>query len=467
MAATVLVAGGLIAIPLVASGHPLGNFTVNQFLGLVVTPAAVEVDYVLDMAEIPAYQERQSIDTDGDDMVSQREEAAYRLTACSDRSADINLSYDGLQLDLTGTGTRVSFPEGQAGLVTLRLECTYRAEGSGISLMIENGNYGERTGWSEVVVGSNGVDISSKLPATSVSARLTAYPKDPSTATSDVRSGSIIVGGTGVPDAVSSAVVAAPGTRTPVDAFGSLIARGDQGTGPAVVALAAAVVLGAGHALAPGHGKTIIAAYLVGNRGTVRQGLGLGLSVAVSHTVGVLALGLATLVASRSFQPERVYPYLSAASGLIVLGIGIGLITRSFRRIRHDRAHQDGHHHHDHQHDHRQGVPVIGWKGLMALGLSGGLAPSASAVVLLLGAVNLGKVEFGIVLVAAFGVGMATAMVGVGLGLVAATRLGVRKLTSTAWLPRMAAILPAAMGGLVTVVGVAMLLTAGRNLTGA
>jgi ABC-type nickel/cobalt efflux system permease component RcnA len=354
--------------------------------------------------------------------------------------------------------------------VTLRLECSYRIEGSGTLLEIENDNYAERAGWREMVVGSNGVGISSELPTTSVSNRLTNYPKDPSAATSDFRGGSVTIGDAGASVAVTPAVIAAPLIGTPVDALGSLIARGNLGTGAALVALAAAVALGAGHALAPGHGKTIMAAYLIGNRGTIRLALGLGLSVAVSHTLGVLALGLATLFAARSFQLERVYPYLSAAAGLIVLGIGIGLVVRTIRRIRYEQAHRHGHdHYHDHQHRHgpEEVSPRIGWKGMVALGLTGGLVPSASAVVLLLGAINLGMTEFGLALVAAFGLGMATAMVAVGLGLVAATRFGMKKLSSGAWLSRLTATVPVAMGAVVTVVGIAMLVTAGRNLVGA
>jgi len=462
MAAAVMIACGLVAIPAIGFAHPLGNFTTNQFLGVMVGPAGVEIDYVLDLAEIPAFQERRVIDTNDDDQVSQPEEEAYRQTACSELSGGIGVSFDEQSLVLTGTGTALSFPEGQAGLVTLRLECSYRVEGSGSSLQVENNNYAERIGWREIVAGSDGIAISSELPSTSVSARLTAYPKDLTAATLDVRSGVVLIG---VGDGSVSPAVAVPATGTPMDALGSLISRGDLGTGAALLALAAAVALGAGHALAPGHGKTIMAAYLVGNRGTVQQALGLGLSVAVSHTVGVLALGLATVAATRSFRPERVYPYASVVSGLIVLAIGIGLMVRTIRRIRHQAAHRHGHHH-DHDHGSREVSSGIGWKGLVALGLTGGLLPSASAVVLLLGAVNLGRVEFGLALVAAFGVGMATAMVAVGLGLVAATRFGIRKMSTATWLPRLTAVLPAAMGVVVTVIGMAMLLTAGRNLLG-
>jgi nickel/cobalt exporter len=456
----VLAAPILLALPLVALAHPLGNFTINQFLGLHFTAEHVDVDYVVDMAEIPAFQEHQVIDSDGDNKVSSDEQAAYLATACADRAAGLNISLDGSVATLTETTTLLSFPPGQAGLSTLRLECGYRFGATGSQLSIENNNFSERIGWREIVVTSDGVEVSSDFPSESASARLTLYPQDPSTSTPDLRSGSVAIG---VADNYGAlAEVATPSTGLPIDALGSLISKAGPSAGAAVVALIAALALGAGHALAPGHGKTIMAAYLVGNRGTMRQALGLGLAVAVSHTVGVLALGLATLFATRNFQPERLYPYLSAVSGAIVLAIGIGLVVRTSRRWRHDHAHAHGHDHH-----HRPEVPSsLSWKTLTALGLSGGLVPSASAVVLLLGAVHLGKVEFGLALIVAFGVGMAIAMVTVGLGLVAATRFGLKRLSGTAWTVRLATMVPAAMGVLVTTVGLVMVTSAGRNLVG-
>jgi len=459
-----LVAFILVALPLVALAHPLGNFTINPFLGLHFTAEYVDVDYVVDMAEIPAFQEHQVIDSDGDDKVSSHEQADYLATACADREASLNISLDGFVVTLAPTTKLLSFPPGQAGLSTLRLECGYRFGATGSQLAVENNNFSERIGWREIVVTSDGVEVSSNFPTESVSDRLTIYPQDPSTTTPDLRSGSVAIGVAGNDEALAE--VATPSTGLPIDALGSLISKAGPGAGAAVLALLAALALGAGHALAPGHGKTIMAAYLVGNRGTIRQALGLGLAVAVSHTVGVLALGLATLFATRNFQPERLYPYLSAVSGAIVLAIGIGLVVRTGRHRRHNQAHAYGRDHH-HDHHHRPEVPSsLSWKTLTALGLSGGLVPSASAVVLLLGAVHLRKVELGLALIGAFGVGMAIAMVTVGLGLVAMTRFGLKRLSGAAWTVRLATMVPAAMGVLVTVVGLVMVTTAGRNLVG-
>ena len=465
----------LVGLPLVALAHPLGNFTINQFVGLHVTTQEVDVDYVVDMAEIPAFQEQQVIDADGDGKISPAEQAGYQTSACADRGEGLNISVDGSPVTMAGTTARLSFPPGQAGLSTLRLECGYRFEAAGAQLAVENNNFSERIGWREITVTSDGVEVSSDLPSESASARLTSYPQDPSAASPDLRRGSVEIGGFG--GFGDTTVAAAPPTGLPIDALGSLISKGTAGTGTGVVALLAALALGAAHALAPGHGKTIMSAYLVANRGTIRQALGMGLAVAISHTVGVLALGVATLLATRNFHPERIYPYLSAISGTIVLVIGVVLLVRSVRSWRHTPAHAHGHdHHHDHHHDHDHhhhhhhespGLELsLGWKTFTALGLSGGLIPSASAVVLLLGAIHLGKIEFGLALIGAFGLGMAAAMVTVGLGLVAMTRFGLTRLSGKGWSLRLAAIVPPVMGLFVTGAGLMMMTSAGRNLIG-
>jgi len=449
----------VIAVPVAAAAHPLGNFTINQYLGVVVGEESVTLDYVVDMAEIPAFQERRIIDANGDESISAEEEGDYLAAVCQDRAGGLAVVTDGSPMTLEVSQRGIEFPPGQAGLTTLRLECAYVAHGPGRRVELTNSNYADRIGWREIVVRGDGVVISTDLPGASISNRLTAYPLDPSTSTPDLRRGDLIIGAAGV--VMASPSPAATPARLPVDMLGSLIGRAGTGLGSAALALLAAAALGAGHALAPGHGKTIMAAYLVGNRGTIRQALGLGLAVAVSHTVGVLALGLATLFLSRSFQPETIYPYLSAASGAIVLAIGVALVVRVVRRLRHNHAHRDGH---DHHHDHQDLPASFGWKTLAALGMSGGLVPSASAVVLLLGAVSIGQVEFGLALIGAFGVGMAVAMVTVGLGLVLATRFGQRRFGEGVVWRRLSIALPAVMAMVVTGVGAVLLISAGETL---
>ncbi len=198
--------------------------------------------------------------------------------------------------------------------------------------------------------------------------------------------------------------------------------------GSAIAAIALAVVWGAMHAMSPGHGKTIVGAYLVGSRANSRQAVFLGLITTLTHTIGVFALGLIALFASRFFLPEQILPWLSIVAGLMVVVIGLNLF---FSRLRSQRHHHHHHHDHDHDHDHThhhhhddhhhshlppKDVPIT-WRSLLALGISGGLVPCPSALVLLLSAIATGRIAFGLVLVLvlAFSLGLAGVLTGLGL----------------------------------------------------
>jgi ABC-type nickel/cobalt efflux system permease component RcnA len=236
----------------------------------------------------------------------------------------------------------------------------------------------------------------------------------------------------------SSAIADVPAAAVPGGIGGELSAMIDaKDLSPLVVlvSLLIAMGLGAAHAVSPGHGKTIMAAYLVGTKGTARHAIALGMTVTVSHTLGVLALAAVTLAASAAIPPERLYPVLGVGSGVTVVLIGAWLLFTRLRTIRNDRRHAAAHahgnehaHSHDHGHDHGHshapdsGKP-LSWRGLFALGLSGGLMPSAAALILLLGSISAGRVAYGLLLVVGFGLGMALVLGGVGLTLVYAARL--------------------------------------------
>jgi nickel/cobalt transporter (NicO) family protein len=228
--------------------------------------------------------------------------------------------------------------------------------------------------------------------------------------------------------------------------------------GFAVVALLLAVGLGAAHAVAPGHGKTVMAAYLVGLRGTLRQAATIGATVTVTHTAGVLVLGL-VLSTSRAVASERVYPWLGLGSGLLLAAVGLGLLVRA--RTGHHHPHGPGHndhHHHHHHHDHGAAAKPLGPRGLMALGLAGGLVPSPSAVVVLLGGIALGQAWFGVALVVAYGLGMAATLTGVGLLLAhLRTRMDRRlHLPTGSLLSRLGRLLPTVTASVIVLVGVAL-----------
>jgi len=235
--------------------------------------------------------------------------------------------------------------------------------------------------------------------------------------------------------------------------------------------LAIAFLWGAGHALTPGHGKTIVAAYLVGSRGTARHALYLGLTTTITHTAGVFALGLVTLFAAEHILPETLFPWLSLVSGLIVIWLGASLFLSRWRGLRvpaavhahrhghhhheHDPVHGHPHHHdhehghshdHDHSHDHEHGPHThthlppgadgspVTWRSLLALGISGGLLPCPSALVVLLSAIALNRVAFGLALVVAFSLGLAGTLTAIGLAMVYAKRLFEQTPTATRWM---------------------------------
>jgi ABC-type nickel/cobalt efflux system permease component RcnA len=255
-----------------------------------------------------------------------------------------------------------------------------------------------------------------------------------------------------------------------------------------LASLAIALGLGAIHALSPGHGKTIMAAYLVGAKGSSRQAIGLGLTVTVSHTLGVLALAGITLAASSILPPERFYPILGVVSGALVIVIGASLLLGRVRPMLaagrahphghehphphghghdhgpdgHERGHEHGHEHaharehaHAHGHIHEPTEATISWRGLLALGLSGGLVPSASALILLLGSIAAGRVAYGLVLVLGFGVGMAVVLTGIGLLIVNARRIVDRRPSLTS-LRRIAGPIQLGSAALVVVLGVVL-----------
>jgi nickel/cobalt transporter (NicO) family protein len=549
LAATLLVAGATGA-----AAHPLGNFTVNTYSGLRVGPDRLVVDYVVDMAEIPAFQTRQAIDTDDNGRVTGSEAAAWRDRECPRLATGLRATVGGRPATLAVTGSALSFPMGVGGLETLRLECALAAPfPAGGSLTYTDTNLEGRVGWREITaIGDRATLEAVDVPSTSPSARLTTYPQDQLSSPLSQRTASLRFhpggppaaplagpgggssgasaagsGGGSARDNPTPRVELAPGAvqRGGVDrataAFTALV--GERSLSPvfALVTLLLAVGLGAAHALAPGHGKTVMAAYLVGLGGTLRQAATIGATVTLTHTAGVLLLGL-VLTTSRAVAPERVYPWLGLGSGLLLAGVGIGLLVRArpghdhhphpHGQEHHPHPHNHGHDHgrhqpqpltpqpalampgppegepnrpgdgmpasvhspdhephpsdHDHppphHHDHRGAAPgagrPVGWRGLVALGLAGGLVPSPSAVVVLLGGIALGQAWFGVALVLAYGLGMATTLTGVGLLLAhLRTRLDGRlRVPAGSVLGRLGRLLPAATASVIVLVGLGL-----------
>jgi nickel/cobalt transporter (NicO) family protein len=401
-----------LAAPAAANAHPLGNFTVNRYSGIELSGDRVYVKYVLDMAEIPAFQERQKI----------TDEQAYERDLAARIGRGLDLRLDGRKVALKPLDHALAFPPGAAGLRTLRFEAVYSAAASSGRLELRDTNFANRIGWKEVVLSArDGASASvSSVPSTSVSHELAAYPKDllsspleVTTATAAVEPGD---GPGSAPQLESRAQLSARAAvrATGDGGFASLIARDDLGVGVILISLALAFFWGSAHALSPGHGKAIVTAYLVGQRGKPRHAAALGLIVTATHTIGVFTLGFVTLGLSQFIVPEQLYPWIGLVSGLLVIGVGASVLLG---RVRHRRAQSNGHQHH-HSHGHRE----LGWRSLTAVGISGGLLPCPSALVVLLAAISLHRIALGLGLIVAFSAGLALSITGIGLAAILAKR---------------------------------------------
>jgi nickel/cobalt transporter (NicO) family protein len=439
LAAVVVALAGFAALaalvlPAAASAHPLGNFTINRFSRLETSGPRLYVLYVLDMAEIPTFQ------------AGRIDPQAY----ASRIARNAELSVDGRRARLTPVAHALAHPLGAGGLHTTRLELVLRGPllRGRSSVIYHDNNYRGRIGWKEIVVGAK---------AQSISDELRAYPKDLLQSPLDVTSVVTRLApadGPATPPALTRGRALQAPDRVADSGFARLIGRRHLSALVIVASLAAALFWGAAHALSPGHGKTIVTAYLVGSRGTPLHAALLGLIVTATHTVGVFALGLVTLSLSQFIVPDRLYPWLNLVSGLLVVGVGAAVLwSRVRHRLAHARAraheheHDHGHHHH---HGHRHAD--LGWRSLVGVGISGGLLPCPSALVVLLAAISLHRVAFGLLLIVAFSAGLALSITGVGLVAV----LAKRAFNRVGFDGRVIGILPAVSALVILVAGLAM-----------
>jgi nickel/cobalt exporter len=435
-----------------ASAHPLGNFSVNQHSRIEIGTEQATITYVLDLAELPTVADRPLLDADSNGEIADAERERYLDAKQDEIMPALHLAAGTTELPLQLTKRSLSFVPGQAGLDTTRIEATFGAllptpaRESG-QLTFRNDYASDRLGWREIVV-VNGADIrlddAESLTADRSNA-LRTYPDDLLSSPLDERETTIAYQlAPGAPAFTGETATSQPGVLGIGDRLAEIVNGGDLSTTGLLLALLAAAGWGALHALSPGHGKTVVGAYLVGSRGTPRHALFLGLTVTITHTAGVIALGLLILFASQTILPEQLYPWLSLISGLLVVVLGLTILRQRVLGLPAFGHHQHGHDHdHDHEHDHdhhhlhdhahadglvhshgghtHSHLPPgtagerVTWRNLLALGISGGLLPCPSALLALLGAVAVGRAGFGLMVVIAFSLGLAATLTGVGL----------------------------------------------------
>lgn len=486
----------------------LGNFTINQYCGLSLADDAVHVHYTAVFGQLPALRELHLADTDGNGVTSQAERDAYVGRLAPSLAAGLRLEVDGKPLPLHALKWSSSLPAEQGGF-SLRVDVEFAADpppaGIGLprTLTLENRNYAGRMGWHEIVVGAApglavyATNAFSDSLTGGLSQALTALPAggplDERQVRLTYRAGRAPEGT--APLTARSVGPALAGTAPPTEAIAratrrlvDAISAPHPAPGVMLAALLGALLLGAVHALSPGHGKTVVGAYLIGSRGTPRHAAFLGLTVTLTHTVGVFILGFATLYASRYVVPERLFPVLSAISAAMIFGMGCWLLLRRaeaagfmarmhgesvFRPVdprvvavvmrpplAYDATPLAGMHSHGgRMHSHLPPAGAISWRSLLTLGVSGGLVPCPSAMVLLLAAVALNKTGYGMLLVLAFSAGLALTL----------TAVGLLFLYARSRLPRTEAgrwqrILPLTSAAAITVVGLLLCIAAYRSL---
>jgi len=459
LATAALAVAAAALVPGAALAHPLGNFTINHHAAIELSGRSTYVHVTLDLAEIPTVQIGKRVRS-----------AGYPATLAK----SLRLVLDGRPAALRPLRHRLVERAGAGGLATLRLDVVYVASGTGTRLEFRDDSFADRIGWREVTLSArDGASVvASDVPAVSASDALRAYPDDLLRSPLDIRSATADVR---FGDEAGTPPMLDPTAKPRHDGgkFEALIARRDLSAGVVLLSLLVAAFWGAAHALTPGHGKALVAGYLIGTRGRPRDAFLLGATVTVTHTIGVFALGLVTLALSAFIVPEQLYPWLTLVSGLLVVGVGGSVLVARLRRgswadhhhhgegghhHHHHGDHHDGHHdgdhddhHHDHDHDHghqhdrghhhhrdehghhahdeghshrREHVhdreARLSRRGIVGVGVAAGLLPCLSALVVLLAAIALHRVGFGLALIGAFSLGLAATITAIGLAAVLA-----------------------------------------------
>ncbi len=470
-------ASGLIGT---AIAHPLGNFTINHYARITVGADRAAIRYVIDMAEISTLQELQKLEGVRAGAPSAAELDRHLQRIAAEYLGGLALRVEDTHISLDIIAKTIGLAPGAGGLPTLRVVMELAgpipalARGSDVPrrLYFEDANRRERLGWREIVVdAADGVSLfDSNAYGNGLTDELKAYPQEmlaaplrEEAASLSFRRGAAPTGASTVRTRDGHPVVQAR------DRVAELINVTEVTPLVALLGLVAAAGLGALHAFSPGHGKTVVGAYLVGVRASVKHAAFLGLTVTVTHTLGVLALGLVTLFASQYILPEQLFPILSFVSGATVLVIGFSLFATRLRSVISSDLHGHDHAHpHDHAHDgttlaHSHGgrehshLPPgadgrpLQWRNLLALGVSGGLLPCPSALVVLLSAISLHRVGYGLLLVIAFSFGLAATLTSIGLAVVYAGRW-MKRPTGPA-VQRIVRILPMASAFVIAILG--------------
>jgi nickel/cobalt exporter len=443
--------------------HPAGFTSVNRYVGVSCdAQGRVHLAYLLDFAELPAYAEIERLDANHDGAVDPDEQRAYLDQRLPPIVGAWTVEIDGARASLHVTGSSLEVPPGERGLSTLRVAADVLADRSpdapakngatrDVRVRVVEPVFSERSGWREMSA-EESADATVASGTIAHPADILAYSNPAAGGTPRVDEASFVFHlrvGPGVSTAPKAAdAPAAPRRPDPpmnVDprlaSLASAMRRAADGPTFSAIALGLAFVLGAAHALSPGHGKALAAAYLVGRRARASHAVLFGAAVTVAHTAVVFLVGCFALAVERTLGSDRLLHGLALASALAVVALGVVQLSKRWREVTGEAA--------GHTHTHGAGESPDGLRALLALGASSGLAPCPSALALLLSAIALHRIGFGLVLVLAFSSGVAVTLSIAGLLVVMARRLLDRMAGGAPilrWLPVMSSMCVLLMG---------------------
>lgn len=417
----------------VAGAHPLGNFTINHLAEIDARGSVLHVRYVLDIAEIPTFQIMHD-GSDGDWSAAQLDAWAQRETAVVTNGFELQI--DGRPVVLRLHDVHARLRPGAGGLPIMYWIANFTAPlraGTHRFSAIDNVYADRRIGWKDIIV----------APQTEPTGQLLVYPTamigSPRrvnavtfTRESDGRAVHIVARTDDEPALAGSTSLARS------DALTQMFSSGNRTPLFVLLTMLVAFGLGALHAIEPGHGKALLAFTLVGSRATVKQAVILAASLTFAHTIGVFILGL-VLFSATSFVSEAIYPWITLVSGIAVAIIGARNLAR-YLRARGLHAHAAGHvhahgftadHHHgdDDGHGHSHAIPGSGpidFRGAIVAAMSGGVAPCPAAIVVMLAALRLHQLGYGMVLIVIFSMGLAAVLTGLGIAVVHGSALVTR-----------------------------------------
>ncbi len=495
MRALMLAAVLLLGLP--AAAHQLGGYATNQFFWVDLTTEPPKLVYRIELGEIESFKELEKMDTDGDLEVGEGESDAYLDVLLPELGQNLHVTVDSEERPLTLVDTGLSLRYGMGGMHEATIQGIFAVGGEG---GLPAGPF-EIEVWSKNFEGVLGLFI---LKAMLGEAFVPGETESYATLPYDVSVGAdgnplyqntapqfrlpIVPVGAVSADGAEPVLAAqtgeAPPAEThaeetydaPMEIASAADDEADRRADPGgmltrllnllrsehlpwtvmLLGMGIALVLGMGHAFSPGHGKAVMAAYLVGERGTYGHAIALGLVVTITHTWSVFLLGLVTLSAGARMSEERVTFWTGIASGGIIVAIGLVLFLRRYQQFVLARAgldahDHDHHHHHTHDHEHAHEKQAPGYGSILWLGVSGGIVPCPSALVVLLLAVKFERLAYGLGLILVFSTGLALVLVAIGLlvvrgsGFVRAT-LGERSALLTA-LPVLSSVLITGLGG--------------------